>query len=214
MPHTQILDDTCPCSIWHENSCIQTASTITDNWPVFLPNSVCCVFQNKAWPSTWRVPSKSTYKWTRLYMCVCFVLWATDPVLGHQGLHTHTHKHTEQYQTGSIRHLYLTLSGTLLSGLMQIGHMQLSWSPLPPHNPPTPPHTRQKVYYCWPQTCVAALLVEVMCHEGLTECHLHVRKAPPSVKLATDLHSSRVNTKLYSASTLFFFFTQDIILTT
>lgn len=51
-------------------------------------------------------------------------------------------------------------------------------------------------------------LDEVVHREGLTECHLHVRKSPPSVKLATDLGEYRTVLSFYS----FFFFTQDITL--
>lgn len=111
--------------------------------------------------------------------------------------HTHTNTHTEQYQTGyicSIWHLYLTLSGILLSGLLQIGQMQLSWSPL--SNRKCTTVDREPVW----RPC----LDEVVHHEGLIECHLRVHKSPPSVKLATDSHSSPVNTEMYSVSILFY----------
>lgn len=91
--------------------------------------------------------------------------WTSRPT------HTQTRTHTEQYQTGSIRHLYLTLSGTLLSGLMQTGQMQLSLSSL--CNRKCTTVDREPVW----QPCV----VKVVSHEGLIECH---RKSPPSVKLA------------------------------
>lgn len=46
-------------------------------------------------------------------------------------------------------------------------------------------------------------MVRVVQTEGLTECHPHVCKSPPSVKLATDCHFSQVNIQPYSVYILF-----------
>lgn len=120
--HTEILQAAClRCSWKCETSHIQTASTFTDNWPVFLPSSEWCVFQDKPDRMYSFVPSKHIYMDTRLYIiCVSVLclLWKKHPIFG-----THTHTPTPRTVPGRPR--YDDSIRYLLSGLLQIGHSRL-----------------------------------------------------------------------------------------
>lgn len=179
------------------NTCIQIASTIANSWPVFLPNSVwrVCVCPNEAC-------CHACLHSARTYACVCVCIMGEKMLLGEQGPHPHTPTHTLTH-THTLSNTRQARDNTLirysiLSGPIQKGQTQLNM---------LTPRLLQKVYYCWPQNCVAApRVVEVVHLEGLTECHLHVCKSTPSVKLATDCHSSQADTDLYSDSVLLYFF--------
>lgn len=121
----------------------------------------------------------------------CFVPWENENHAfwtlrpAHAHTHTNTLSNTRQALNTRRNTSIEKLSGYLLSGLLQIGQMQVRRpAPRPPHHTHThlanPPWTNRKCTTLDRDPVWQPCLDEAVHLEGLTECHLRVVHTQPS----------------------------------
>lgn len=151
-----------------------------------------------------RVPSKHIYMDTCLYiMCVSVLCCERTTMF----LDTKANARTQTHWAIPDRlvTLYVTpLSKTIRFSSQWTSADRSKCNSDDPPPPPLQPVNQQKVYYCRPWPCVAALVWMKPCISKGLQSVISVFSTH-SAKLATDFHSPRVNRELQSVSILIFY---------
>lgn len=151
-----------------------------------------------------RVPSKHIYMDTCLYiMCVSVLCRERTTMFldTKANARTQTHWAIPDRLVNALCNTSIENYQVLFSvDFCRSVKMQLRRPPLPPPEPVN----QQKVYYCRPWPCVAALVWMKPCISKGLQSVISVFSTH-SAKLATDFHSPRVNRELQSVSILIFY---------